>query len=442
MKHNNNLFPTGFLDLEPLCMRAMRPAQMRNYCVCVTFGVFVLTLIFCACFWWLRSRVIGRHGFSRPASVQAVRGGGCTSRRRGYTLSVAELKTFRLLSGSLSDMGDTVSLTWEAFIRGPDISSYEDMYEDCVVVDMPVSSLLGWMPYQQLVVLAKLHQVHISRAQRSLQGVCAILTVHKCTAICSHIWCCFSRPSPHGGRLDPIQRTNQPTHREDGNRSVRGIDSSAPHVSTAWLTWFKHVAGDARLIGGAAYATYECALSRDAALMLIESRHYIVAYDIPLRDLMIELTRESFLDVLRIHDIHFDADPSMSDIVTRVVGHRCEGMGCSNTVTLFSFSDIATCTVPPPPVVPLPIVPLPVAPPLLDHEPIQAHPFPPAFQNHETLASYVQGWCESTSAASIYENPCSVCGRLTLLADLFDVERSSIDLRPLCRVGRGITRKE
>ncbi|KAH9846066.1 hypothetical protein C2E23DRAFT_707984, partial [Lenzites betulinus] len=68
--------------------------------------------------------------------------------------------------------------------------------------------------------------------------------------------------------------------------------------------------------------------------------------------------------------------------------------------------------------------------------------FPPKPHSIPSLMTFVDGWCDSTSAASIYEGACCVCGRLTTLSSLFNVDKTSIDLRPITRIGQGVTRKE
>ncbi len=370
----------------------------------ITFAFLVHVLLFKAC---LHCRVHERVSFY---------GGGVAQRRR-IVLCVSELQSFRVISGDGLDLEPSAYVTFSRFVRPGDVSGGRD--ERALVVDVPLATLVALLPYKQLVALAKLHNLHVSRVQRSLKGLCDLLKSHKCNMYCSSIWSQFELPAK------PVKRIQE---------RITPPPPENVTISTKWLSWFKCVGGDCSILGRAERAQYVSAISKEDACALVISDPRLLAYSIPLRDLMIELPRKEFLSVLAAHGISIQ-DDSMQGIVTAVVRHSCQGMACSELAVVFSC-----------------IMVLPKGSPKLPPSTAPVHTqrvqksqepaFPPPVHDREELMSFVDGWCDFTSAASVYENPCLVCGRLTALSALFSVDRSSVDLKPLCRPGYGVTRRE
>jgi hypothetical protein len=68
--------------------------------------------------------------------------------------------------------------------------------------------------------------------------------------------------------------------------------------------------------------------------------------------------------------------------------------------------------------------------------------FPPKPLSKELTHTIITGFCKATAPSKFVESGCAVCGRLTLLSDLVQMEDLKCDLSILQRDGAGITRKE
>lgn len=66
--------------------------------------------------------------------------------------------------------------------------------------------------------------------------------------------------------------------------------------------------------------------------------------------------------------------------------------------------------------------------------------FPPTPPTPAQQASFVRAWCRATSAANVYERPCAVCARLSLIRNMSEHAENDLPLHCLTRPGELVTR--
>ncbi len=347
-------------------------------------------------FYFLYAKTGGR--VSVAGSADCAKGGG--PGRRSPNVRVGDLLRYRLVNGSLSRLNNDCLLEFGGFVSGTD-----ELAPDArVTIDLPIEFLCNVLPFQCLVMLAKAHRIVVSRAQRSVDGLKHVLSTHVCDMYCSQVFTWFVLPAHRS------MYANKP--------------ASGAVVSARWLSWYRCVHGDTSVLQDSSTIEFKgIVLASLPAEKLTNDRvkyEHVLAFSIPLRDLMIELPKTAFMSTLRSHGIMLKDDAVMKDVVTAVSTHVCDGSFCAESLSVFSVrlsNDLLRTGA-------------------LDGE------FPPNPLSVRELRGIVHDWCEATSAREVYEQPCNVCGLLTRLSTLHTAHYTTLNLTPLCRPGGGVTRRE